>query len=358
MMKDNERTMEKANVLIVDDVETNRVILGEIIGAMGCRVIFAEDGAQAWERLSEGLPNLVLTDVSMPVMDGYELCRKLKANVETRNIPIIFISAFDDAQNIVKGFNMGGEDYITKPFIPEVVQARVNVHLRLYEATCEVKEANRRLQASINEQIRQIEQERKSVLYALAGIAAENSWHEDGYIDRIRHNCHVLAQSMQLSPLFEKQISDSFVETVEFAAPLCDIGNIGIPKEILQKNATLDEEERRLMQNHTRIGTKLLEDLKVTDDYNDFMQISTDITHFHHENWDGSGYPEGKKGHEIPLAAQIVSMSSIFCALTEARSYRRSYSREEALEMMRQDTGRKFNPDVFNIFCKVSRQLW
>ncbi len=358
MMKDNEKAIGKATVLIVDDVETNRVILGEIIGAMGYKVIFAEDGAQAWERLSEELPNLVLTDVSMPVMDGYELCRKLKANVETRNIPIIFISAFDDAQNIVKGFNMGGEDYITTPFIPEVVQARVNVHLRLYEATCEVKEANRRLQASINEQIRQIEQERKSVLYALAGIAAENSWHESGYIDRIRHNCRILAQSMQLSPLFEGQISDSFVETIEIAAPLCDIGNIGIPKEILQKNAALDEEERRLMQNHTRIGTKLLEDLRVTDDYNDFMQISTDITHFHHENWDGSGYPEGKKGHEIPLAAQIVSMSSIFCALTEARSYRRSYSREEALEMMRQDTGRKFNPDVFNIFCKVSRQLW
>ncbi len=116
MMKDNEKAIGKATVLIVDDVETNRVILGEIIGAMGYKVIFAEDGAQAWERLSEELPNLVLTDVSMPVMDGYELCRKLKANVETRNIPIIFISAFDDAQNIVKGFNMGGEDYITKPF--------------------------------------------------------------------------------------------------------------------------------------------------------------------------------------------------------------------------------------------------
>lgn len=356
-MKDNEKTIGKASVLVVDDVETNRVILGEIIKDMGYSVVFAENGAQACEVLQEGLPNLVLTDISMPVMDGYELCRVLKANVETRNIPIIFISAFDEPKDIVKGFNLGGEDYITKPFIPELVQARVNVHLRLYEATCEVKEANRRLQASINEQLRQIEQERKNVLYALAGIAAEDSWHAGGYIDRMKYNCHILAQSMQLSPLFEKQISDSFVETVEFAAPLCDIGNIGIPKEILRKSTALDEEERMLMQNHTKIGTKLLEDLKVTNDYNDFMQLSMDITHYHHENWDGSGYPEGKKGDEIPLAAQIVSMSSVFCALTEERSYRHSYDREEALEIMRQDAGRKFSPDIFNIFYKVSRQL-
>ncbi len=195
------------------------------------------------------------------------------------------------------------------------------------------------------------------MLYALAGVAAENSSHAGDYIERMRYNCRILAQSMQLSPLFEDQISDSFVETIEFAAPLCDIGNIGIPKEILQKQSALSEEEREQMKSHTRIGTKLLEDLKVTKDYNDFIQISADITHFHHENWDGSGYPEGKKGNEIPLAAQIVAMSSIFCALTEERSYRQGYDREKALEIMQREAERKFNPHIFGIFCKVARQL-
>lgn len=356
-MGNYDKAIENAVVLIVDDVEVNRVILGECISDMGCRVMLAESGARALEMARETMPNLVLTDISMPEMDGYELCRILKANIETRNIPIIFISAFDETKDIVKGFDMGGGDYITKPFIPELVQARVSVHLRLYEATLEIKEANRRLQASVNEQVRQLEQERKNVLYALADVAAENSWHDNTYIDRMRYNCHILAQSMQLSPLFEEQISDSFVETVQFAAPLCDIGNIGIPKEILQKESVFDEEERVLMQNHTRIGAKLLKDLKVTNDYNDFIQISTDIAHFHHENWDGSGYPEGKKGHEIPLAAQIVSMSSMYCALTEARSFRQGYDREEALEIMRQEAENKFNPDIFDIFCKVARQL-
>jgi putative two-component system response regulator len=346
-----------ALVLIVDDVEINREILGEIVSDMGYETQLAESGIQALECIKERLPNLVLSDISMPEMDGYELCRRLKADVHTRDIPIIFISAFDKTTDIVKGFELGGGDYITKPFIPELVKARVNVHLKLYEATRKVTEANRHLQISVNEQMKQLEQERRGVLYALVDVAVKNSQYDEKYIERMRYNCSILAQSMQLSPLFSDVISDNFVDTVQLAAPLCDIGNIGISKDILQKKAALTEEERAIMRDHTKIGTKLLGDLKVSNDYNDFMQISMDITHYHHENWDGSGYPEGKQGNEIPLAAQIVAMSSMFCALTEERSFRRSYDKEEALEIMRQEAQQKFNPDIFNIFCKVARQL-
>ena len=351
---DHGKSMEEAVVLIVDDVEVNRVILDGIVSDMGYNTMLAGNGTQALERIQERHPNLVLTDISMPEMDGYELCRVLKANVETRDIPIIFISAFDETKDIVKGFGLGGGDYITKPFIPELIRARVNVHLKLYEATLQAREANRRLQVSVKEQLKQMEQERKDMLYALAGVAAEYSSHGKDYIERMRHNCRILAQSMQISPLFDDLISDSFVDIVELAAPLCDIGNIGVPTDILQKKGALDQEEQAIMRNHTKIGAKLLKDLNVT---NEFMQISMDITHFHHENWDGSGYPEGKKGDEIPLAAQIVAMSSILCALTEDRSFRNKYSREEALEIMKQEQEQKFNPDVFNIFYKVARQL-
>lgn len=356
-MMEFDKAVENAVVLIVDDVVMNREILRGIVSAMGCEVVLAESGPDALELVKQKRPDLVLTDISMPEMDGYTLCRELKANAVTRDIPIIFISAFDDNEDVVKGFEMGGSDYIVKPFTPELVQARVNVHLSLHAAAREVMESNRRLQTAVNEQVRQIEQERRNVLYALAGVAAKNSSHGKDYIERMRYNCHVLAQSMQLSPLFEDAISDSFVDTVEFAAPLCDIGNIGVPKDILQKKTALDEKEWVQMSSHTTIGTKLLEDLNVTNDYNDFMQISMDITHYHHENWDGSGYPEGISGNAIPLAAQIVAMSSMFCALTEDRSYRKSYGSEEALEIMSQEQERKFNPDVFNIFYKVARQL-
>ncbi len=356
-MEKDKGSKRNALVLIVDDVEINREILGEIVSDMGYETQLAESGIQALECIKERLPNLVLSDISMPEMDGYELCRRLKADVHTRDIPIIFISAFDKTTDIVKGFELGGGDYITKPFIPELVKARVNVHLNLYEATRKVTEANRHLQISVNEQMKQLEQERRGVLYALVDVAVKNSQYDEKYIERMRYNCSILAQSMQLSPLFSDVISDNFVDTVQLAAPLCDIGNIGISKDILQKKAALTEEERAIMRDHTKIGTKLLGDLKVSNDYNDFMQISMDITHYHHENWDGSGYPEGKQGNEIPLAAQIVAMSSMFCALTEERSFRRSYDKEEPLEIKRQEAQQKFNPDIFNIFCKVARQL-
>lgn len=146
-------------ILIVDDVETNRLVLEEIIKDLGCSPILAESGEEALRMAKECSPRLVLTDISMPGMDGYELCRHLKKNPKTANIPVIFISAFDDPMDIVEGFLLGGEDYITKPFIPEVVQARVGVHLRLYEVKNELMETNRKLQVSVSEQLRQMELE-------------------------------------------------------------------------------------------------------------------------------------------------------------------------------------------------------
>ena len=189
-------------VLIVDDIETNRLILEEIIKDMGCAPILAESGEEALELAKKNLPELVLSDISMPGMDGYELCRELKKHNDTNQIPVVFISAFDDPMDIVEGFLIGGEDYITKPFIPEVVQARVGVHLHLHEAKRELMEMNRRLQISVGEQLKQMELEKKNILYALANIAMQNADYESDYMERLRSNCGILAQGMQLSPLF------------------------------------------------------------------------------------------------------------------------------------------------------------
>lgn len=344
----------KAKILIVDDVEMNRVILEEIIKNMGEYPLLAESGEQALEIMKDGPPQLILTDISMPGMDGYELCRILKKNEETKNIPVVFISAFDDPMDIIEGFSLGGEDYITKPFIPEVVQARVGVHLRLHEAKRELMEMNRRLQISVSEQLKQIESEKKNILYAMANIAAQNSDYDRKYMERLGHNCMILAQGMQLSPLFENQISDTYIDTIELAAPLCDIGNIGISKDILQKKTELTDEEEAIVQNHTNIGADLLRDLHVNNDYNDFISTSVDIARYHHENWDGTGYPEGLSRDNIPLGAQIVSVMERYCTLTG----KEGVHREEALEIMRGESGIKYNPEIFKICCKISRQFY
>lgn len=340
-------------VLIVDDVESNRLILEEIIKDMNCQPVLAESGEQALMLMSDCQPQLVLTDISMPGMNGYELCRKLKGNKKTKNIPVVFISAFDDPDDIVEGFQLGGEDYITKPFIPEVVQARVGVQLRLHMATQELMEMNRRLQASVSEQLQQIEQEKKNILYAMADIAAQNSSYRKEHMKRLSQNCKILAQGMQLSPLFEDKISDTFIDTIELAAPLCDIGNIGVPKEILKKKDGLTEEERTIIEDHTNTGAKLLHDLHIGNDYNDFISISIEIAKHHHENWDGSGYPDGLRKDEIPLAAQIVAIVDRYCVLTGEEKL----GREEALAIMQKEAGFKLNTDILAICSKISRQL-
>ena len=340
-------------VLIVDDIETNRLILEEIIKDMGCTPILAESGEEALELAKEHLPELVLSDISMPGMDGYELCRELKKHKDTDQIPVVFISAFDDPMDIVEGFLIGGEDYITKPFIPEVVQARVGVHLHLHEAKRELMEMNRRLQISVGEQLKQMELEKKNILYALANIAMQNADYESDYMERLKSNCGILAQGMQLSPLFEDKISDTYVDTVELAAPLCDIGNIGVPVELLKKKDELTEDEKTTLKNHTDIGAKLLSDLYVNSDYNEFISMAIDIARHHHENWDGSGYPDNLKAEKIPLAAQIVAVMERYTSLTE----RNAYSREEALACMEKESGIRFNPDIYGICCKISRQF-
>ncbi len=340
-------------VLIVDDVETNRLILEDIITNMGCSPVLFESGEQALEAVGKISPQLILTDISMPGMDGYELCRRLKKKEETKDIPVIFISAFDHPEDIVEGLSLGGEDYITKPFVAEVIEARVGVHLRLSAAKRELLEANRKLQVSVSEQLRQMEQEKRNVLYALADIAAQNAGYKKAYIERLKKNCRLLAQGMQLSPLFEDKISDAFIDTIELAVPLCDIGKIGIPTEILQKKEELTEEETAVMQTHTGIGAKFLSDLYVNSDYNDFVGSAIDMIRHHHECWNGSGYPDGLSGEEIPLIAQIVSVMEQYCTLTEAENC----SREEAVEIMRKDAGIKINPDIFEICCMISRQL-
>lgn len=348
---------DQKKILIVDDVETNRFVLRNIISEMGHLPVLAENGLQALKIMERMQPNLILLDVAMPEMDGYELCHKLKSNPILKKIPIIFISAFDQPDDIIKGFSIGGEDYITKPFIHEVVQARVNVHLKMADMNADLESANRKLASSIQEQLKQMEKEKKNVLYAIGRVSRENASYDINHMERLQHNCKVLAQAMQLSPLFENKISDMFIETIELAAPLSDLGNVAIPTDILQKEGTLNSDEMEIMKKHTLIGAKILKDVQEQGDYNDFVKMSIEIANYHHENWNGTGYPEHLEGEQIPLSAQIVALVSGYCALTEDRKHRQAYSREEALEILESESGVKYNSDIFDICKKISRQF-
>lgn len=348
---------DKVRILIVDDVEENRFVLRDIIADMGHLPILTENGVQALKMVARYRPQLIISDVAMPEMDGYEFCRCIKSDAETRDIPIVFISAFDDPADIVRGFNVGGEDYITKPFIPEVVKARVGVLLKLVDANRSMQEINRQLQASVNEQLRQMDIEKKNVVRALVRVTQANVGYDAAYIERVCFNCRILAEALQLSAEYGAQISDNFIDTIAMAAPLCEIGKVAVPTDILGKRDELTPEEREIRHRHTLIGGQILNDIKDTGDYNDYIQIAADMANYHHERWDGTGYPSGKKGEEIPLAAQIIKMVHAYCALTDAKKTKTPLEREEALAYMEQYAGAKYNPQIFTILKKISRQL-
>ena len=213
------------------------------------------------------------------------------------------------------------------------------------------------MQRSVSKKLQQLEIEKKNILYALIRVARENACYDENHMERLSYNCRILTEAMQLSAEFGHLISDNYIDTIEMAAPLCDLGNVAIPTELLQKKESLQPEELTTIRKHTTIGAKILEDISDMGDYNDFLQLSIDIAHYHHENWDGSGYPCGKKETEIPLAAQIVSVVSAYCAMTEERVYRGRYNIEETLTIMEADAGTKFNPEIFQILQKIYRQL-
>lgn len=353
-MADNK---EIVRILIVDDVEANRFMLRDIIKNMGYQPILTENGVQAVKMAERFHPQLIISDIAMPEMDGYELCQIIKGNAQLRDIPIIFISAFDDPADVVKGFNMGGEDYITKPFIPEVVQARVNVHLKLSNANRSMQQINRQLKTSVNEQLRQMEMEKKNVLHALVRVAKENVAYRGDFMERLCEDSKTLAEAMQLSAAYGNRISDTFIDTIALVVPLCDIGNVAIPTEILLKGDDLTPEEYAVMETHPSIGADILRDIKITGDYNDFLQTAIDIASDHHENWDGSGYPAGKKGDEIPLSAQIVGTVRDYCLFTSDLAEGPALSAEGAVEKMQGETRSRYNPDILDILVRIYRQL-
>ncbi|MBQ1689255.1 MAG: response regulator [Lachnospiraceae bacterium] len=348
--------MADEKILIVDDVETNRFTLRDIIIGLGYTPILTEHGEQALKVVERVPISLIISDVAMPVMDGYEFCTRIKENPSTRHIPVIFISAYDDPKDIVKGFEVNGEDYITKPFIPEVVKARVQLHLKVAESNRKLQDMNRKLHTSVEEQMKQNETERQNVLYALLRVLQETPCYDKEEMERLSYNCHMLAAALQLSGNYGDRVSDLFIQSLEIAAPLCDLGNVGIPTDIVIKFPALHEEEAEIYRNHPIIGADILGDLNKNSSYNDFLKMSISLARSHHENWDGSGYPDGLKGEEIPLEAQIVAIVRRFGRVVK-RLPDGSMDLEAAWEQMDPLIGIAYNPEIYEILKMIAKQL-
>jgi len=307
---------DKQTLLLVDDEPTNLRVLRTILQD-DYRLLFAKSGEEALQLVQQQQPDLILLDVMMPGMTGYDVCARLKASPATQRLPVIFVTALKDEVDETKGFAVGAVDYITKPVSPAVVRARVKTHLSLVRAD-------------------ELKQTRLQVIQRL-GRAAEYKDNETGlHVMRMSHYAQVLAQGYGLSA--------QQAEDLLHAAPMHDIGKIGIADSILLKPGKLTAEEYQQMQQHPLIGAEIIGDCD-----SDLLRMAKVVALYHHEKWDGSGYPHGLVGEAIPLEARIVAVSDVFDALTSARPYKAAWSIEDTLQYMRAQKGLHFEPRLVDL---------
>ncbi len=327
-MDDHDR---RQTVLVVDDVPENIDILSNILKPE-FRVKVAINGRKAIEIAEKDLPDIILLDVMMPEMSGYEVCRALKSSLITRSIPVIFITAKGEVEDESKGFSAGGADYITKPVSAPIVLARVKTQLAMYDN-------KRMLENMVRERTKELQETRLEIIRRL-GFAAEYKDNETGmHVIRMSRYCQLIAKKIGMK--------DSEAELILTAAPMHDVGKIGIPDNILLKPGPLDAEEWRLMKEHPKIGFKIIGGHR-----SELLQTAATVALTHHEKWDGSGYPDGLKGEEIPIIGRIAAVADVFDALTSVRPYKAAWSIEKAVDYIRSESGRHFDPRMAEAFLK------
>lgn len=355
-MENTSKSGKVPQILIVDDVETNLLILENIIEGMGYIPKCAENAAAAAALISESLPQLVLLDVFMPEMDGYEFCERLKNNPLTRDIPVIFISAADSSEDKVRGFKLGAVDYIAKPFEVTEVTMRVNNHLKLHEMQQELERSNRRLHSVISSQARRIEDEQKNILYALAALTEQRDSDTANHMENVAYNCRMLAQSLQFSPEFTEEISEGFIDTIEVASRLHDIGKLRVPTDEIEEVDSGNQEEKQV-RHHAEQGAEILERVYQNTPGNSFLPMAIEIARYHHACWDGSGYPGGISGKDIPLSARIAIVADNYDTLIGEEGQEETYSPQESLRIIKAGSGVYFDPDIVGVFLKIKNQL-
>jgi putative two-component system response regulator len=320
-MSDSSAAPSRGNILVVDDTRVNLTLLHKMLGDKGYRVRPVLSGSLALKAAATDPPDMVLLDISMPEMDGFEVCRRLKEDPRLRDIPVIFISASTETEGKVRAFHRGGVDYITKPFQIEEVEARVETHLKLRRAQAEVERYNRYLEQLVAEKVKEISESQLAMIFAMVKLAESRDDETGTHIWRVREYCVALAGVLQRQEGLRDAFTEPFVRDLYNAAPLHDIGKVGISDAILLKPEKHTAEEFEIMKTHTTIGAHTLRGVGEKYPKNGFVTMGAEIAQSHHERWDGSGYPQGLVGEAIPLAARIMSVADIYDALRTTRRY-------------------------------------
>ncbi|MDD3213558.1 MAG: two-component system response regulator [Eubacteriales bacterium] len=350
------KNLSECSVLIVDDTEENIDIL---FGALGDEydVSVATDGQSALDFLENTKPDIILLDIMMPGISGYEVCEKLKENKATEDIPVIMITAMTDIESKRKGFELGAVDYITKPFEVSEVQARVHTHLSLKLAKQELFMQNEILEEKVEERTEELCLTQEATIEAIAYLAEYRDPETGGHIKRTKNYVRVLAERLQENSKYKDVLSEEVVDNMYNSAPLHDIGKIGIRDDVLLKPGKLTDEEFSEMKKHTEIGFNALNLASQKLGENSFLQYAMIFSKYHHEKWDGSGYPDHIAGGEIPIAGRIMAIADVYDALTSARVYKPAFPHQKAVEIIVEESGKHFDPEIVEAFLSVKDEF-
>lgn len=338
-------------ILAVDDEDLNVRLIEALLKPLGYKVEVARDGLEALEKVREIPPDVILLDIMMPKMNGFQVAEKLRRDPETRQIPIVMVTALQDVEDRVRALEMGADDFLTKPVDRMELRARVgsllkvkayNDHMKNYQQELEREVANRT--DELRQAYEKVTGASIETIHRLSRAAEYKDEDTGSHILRMSHYSALVAQKLGLN--------ETTVQSILYAAPMHDVGKIGIPDNILLKPGRLTKEEWVVMRQHTTIGGAILEGSD-----KGFIRLGEIIALTHHEKWDGSGYPRGLKGNKIPLAGRIVAIADVFDALMSKRPYKEPFSLEKSLDIIRAGKGSHFDPSVVDAFFSVQEDI-
>ncbi len=346
-------------ILVVDDTPENLELMTGLLSQEGFRVRVAHNGDRALQLArSASRPDLILLDIMMPGVDGYEVCRALKADPLTASVPVIFLTARAAVEDEARGLALGAVDYITKPISPPILLARVNTHLALKATSDFLRDKSAYLEREVAMRTLEVQAIQDVTIMAMTSLAETRDNETGNHIRRTQLYVKTLAERLRHHPRFEHLLNDRMIELLYKSAPLHDIGKIGIPDSILLKPGKLTVEEFEIMKTHTTLGRNAIEDaerrlgMRVA-----FLSVSKEIAYSHQEKWDGSGYPEGLAGDAIPVSARLMAVADVYDALISKRVYKPAFSHDQACGTIVRGKGNHFDPDMVDAFVDIAEDF-
>ncbi|MGA2641932.1 MAG: two-component system response regulator [Spirochaetia bacterium] len=356
-MPETNHNGRKQTILIVDDAPDNLALMSSLLNAK-YKTKVATGGAKALEVAALAPPDLILLDVMMPGIDGYEVCRRLKENPKTADVPVIFLTARSDAADEQKGLELGAVDYIAKPISPAIVSTRVSTHLQLKSARDFLQDKSKFLEQEVRRRTHELNTIQDVTMVAMGSLAETRDNETGNHIRRTQNYVKLLAVRLKDHPRFSAFLIPDTIELLYKSAPLHDIGKVGIPDRILLKPEKLTAEEFEIMKTHTTLGrNSIMAAEKLIESPNSFLQLAREIAWSHHEKWDGTGYPQGLSGDTIMIPGRLMAVVDVYDALVSKRVYKPAFPHSTAVSMIKEGSRRHFDPDIVDAFLDTSDQI-